>query len=58
MHDGLELVIGRIRVMAAAGSKLQFMLGMDLFTPDGTKLREVLMQTEKSVRSIIVEVGP
>ena len=37
LHDGLELVMGGARVMTAANNKLQFVLGMDLFTPGGTK---------------------
>ena len=43
--------------MAAADNKLQFVLGIDLFALAGTKLQELLVQTEKGVRSIIVEMG-
>ena len=49
--------MGGFRGMAAADNKLQFILGTDLFAPAGTKLQEVLVQTEKSIRSVIVEVG-
>ena len=58
LHDGLELMVGGIRVVAAADNKHQFMLGKDLFAPAGTKLREVLVPTEKGIRSVILEVGP
>ena len=44
--------------MAAADNKFQFVLGMDLFAPAGTKLQEGLVQTEKGVTSVIVELGP
>ena len=58
LHDGLELVVGRIKVIAAADNKLKFVLGTDLFIPAGTKLQEVLVQIEKGFRSVIVEMGP
>ena len=57
LHDGLELVVGGVKVIAAANNKLQLVLGTDLFALAGTKLREVIMQAKKDVRSIIVEVG-
>ena len=38
LQDSLELMVGGIRVMAAADNKLQFVLGIDLFTPAGTKI--------------------
>ena len=38
LHDGLELVVGGIKVMVTAHNKLQFMCGTDLFAPAGTKL--------------------
>ena len=44
-------------MIAATDNKLWFVLGTDLFAPAGTKLREVLVQNEKSVISAIVEVG-
>ena len=47
-----------IKVMVAANNKLKFVLGMDLFAPAGTKLREVLVQTEKGVRSTMMEISP
>ena len=43
LDNGLELAMGRIRVMAAADSKLQFVLGTDLFAPAGTKLQDELV---------------
>ena len=58
LYDYIELVGGKIKVIAAAGNKLQFVLGMDLFAPAETKLQEVLVQTKKGVQSSIVEVGP
>ena len=36
-------------MMAAVDNKLLFVLRMDLFAPAGTKLREVLVQTEKGL---------
>ena len=51
-------MVGGIKVMAAAGNKPKFVLGTDLFTPAGTKLQKVLVQTEKGIQSVIVEVGP
>ena len=46
LHDDLELVMCGIKVMTAADYKLQFGFGTDLFTPVGTKLQEVLVQTK------------